>query len=66
MLTDDDGSIDADNFPVGECLANHSHRLGVAVGLIVSRHYHSSVHNEEVGIGSGKALSIEIYRLWRW
>ena len=46
MLTDDDGSIDADNFPVGECLANHSHRLGVAVGLIVSRHYHCSVQQE--------------------
>lgn len=53
MLTDDRTTINANDFPVREGLADGTHGFCIKVWLIVGRHQHSSVDDKVVGIGSG-------------
>ena len=52
VLADDGLAVDADDFPVWECLSDDAHRLCVEVGLVVGRHQYRSVDDQIVGVGS--------------
>ena len=62
MLFDDASTVDADNFPVGEGLADDVQGFGIEVGLSVSGTEHSAVDDEEIGIGSGEPVSVFVDR----
>ena len=57
MLLDNTSTVDANNLPIRESLANQSQRLSIKVGLVIGRTEHGTVDDKEIGIGGRQPVT---------